>query len=209
MLKLNCPSCGGQVEFHSTYSVYAVCSYCKSAVVRQDSNLENLGKVAEVPDDFSPFQIGTYGKFEGQSFTIVGRVVVSWSEGSWSEWFLSKGDGKDYWLADAGEDLIVNIPVEVPEAVPTANQVTLGGVYTLNGIDFRVTDIKQVEVVAAEGELPFKAHPGRKAVSVDLRSEAGEFACMDFSDEGLAIYQGKYIDLSELNPKNLNAFEGW
>src|SRR5688572_12411014 len=101
MLKLNCPSCAATIVFKSRVSVLAVCSYCKSAVVRHDLNVENLGKMAELPPDMSPLQLGTRGKYEGTSFEIVGRLKVAWEEGTWNEWYLLFDSGRDGWLAEA------------------------------------------------------------------------------------------------------------
>ena len=52
----NCPSCGAEVFFKSSVSVFAVCSHCQSMLVRHDMDLESLGSMAHVPDDVSPAQ---------------------------------------------------------------------------------------------------------------------------------------------------------
>ena len=39
MRKFACPSCGADVTFQSAQSVYAVCAYCQSMVVRTDVDL--------------------------------------------------------------------------------------------------------------------------------------------------------------------------
>src|SRR5579859_6266708 len=100
-LKAQCPSCGAEVEFKSTLSVFSVCPFCHSTLVRRDLKLETLGKMAELPEDMSPFQVGTAGKFEGHPFELLGRVRLAWDDGSWNEWFAQFSNGREGWLAEA------------------------------------------------------------------------------------------------------------
>ncbi|MFN8550968.1 MAG: hypothetical protein U0103_05715 [Candidatus Obscuribacterales bacterium] len=68
MLTLSCPSCGANVDFKSKASLYAVCSFCKSSLVRHDVDLEKIGTVSDLVDDLSPIQIGTTGTFGNDKF---------------------------------------------------------------------------------------------------------------------------------------------
>jgi hypothetical protein len=42
-----------------------------------------------------------------------------------------------------------------------------------------------------------------------LRSTAGDFATLDYSDAEPLLYLGKMVDFEALRLKNLRAFEGW
>jgi hypothetical protein len=44
---------------------------------------------------------------------------------------------------------------------------------------------------------------------VDLRSQTGKFATIDYSDEQPALYLGEVVEFESLALKNLRAFEGW
>ena len=44
---------------------------------------------------------------------------------------------------------------------------------------------------------------------VDLRSQTGKFATIDYSDEPPALYLGEMVEFESLALKNLRAFEGW
>jgi len=101
MKKYSCPSCGAEMVFHSGLSVYAVCPYCRSTVVRHDVDLEAIGTMATLPDDMSPLQIGTDGFYQGTRFSLVGRMKIGWKDGSWNEWFMLADDGRKGWLAEA------------------------------------------------------------------------------------------------------------
>ena len=38
MLKLPCPSCGGPLEFRSKTTLFQVCSYCKSNIIKTNTD---------------------------------------------------------------------------------------------------------------------------------------------------------------------------
>ena len=53
MRKFACPSCGADVTFQSAQSVYTVCAYCQSMVVRTDVDVKSIGVMAALPDDMA------------------------------------------------------------------------------------------------------------------------------------------------------------
>ncbi len=81
----NCPSCGGAITFTSSITVSVVCPYCRSLVVRRDLDVEALGKVAQLPPDLTPLQLGSTGMLDGVGFRLIGRVRWQWDGGSWTE----------------------------------------------------------------------------------------------------------------------------
>lgn len=62
MFRATCPNCGAPIAFRSAELPVKVCDYCHSSVLRTDAGLQAIGKVAEVPDDVSPLQLGVRGK---------------------------------------------------------------------------------------------------------------------------------------------------
>jgi hypothetical protein len=79
-----CPGCGAPVEFLSAQSTHAVCSFCRSTVVRSGDTLQRLGKMAEVFEDYSPLQLFATGRFGDRPFTLVGRLQYRSSSGAWA-----------------------------------------------------------------------------------------------------------------------------
>lgn len=210
-MKLGCPACGAEVEFRSRISVFAVCPYCNSMLVRHDLDLEKLGEMAELPEDISPLQIGTEGQFEGGRFTLVGRLKVAWADGLWNEWFALFDDGREGWLAEAQGFFMMSFHLEDSSGVPSAHRVGVGQKVRLaNGVSLQVDDIKEAECVGSEGELPFRAPRGRKSTSVDLNGPDHAYACIEYSEQdGTRLYAGKYVDLFDLKPRNLRVLDGW
>lgn len=229
MKKYNCPSCAAEVVFQSNISVYAVCKYCNSMIVRRDVDVESIGTMAALPDDMSPLQIGTGGYYNGLRFTIIGRMKMSWYDGAWNEWFLYSDDGRRGWLAEAQGSY--GICFELDETMyPNYDEVfdyknknsekqrtleetlarqKVGYYVTLNNKRFKVVDSKYVICVGSEGELPFAAPKGRKTLTIDLVSCSGEFASIEVMGDKQRIYMGNYVEWDELRCQNFRELEGW
>jgi hypothetical protein len=199
-----CPTCGAPLKFVSA-APYAVCAYCRSLVVRTDVGFQSMGRVAMVPDDFSPLQLGTRGQFDQRSFVLIGRIRKVWNEGSWSEWCAQFGDGALGWLAEAQGDLVMTF--ERPITL-TPQKLAPGTIVTLENERFQVSDIKQVSCAGAEGELASYSPETKPMTSVDLRGPAFAFATIERSDK-LRIFVGRFVEFAECRFEQLRAMEGW
>jgi len=197
---------------------YGVCQYCQSLLVRSDVGYESIGKVAEVPDDFSPMQLGTHGYFENKHFTLIGRVRKIWEQGSWSEWcvlFDQLIDGQRYgWLAEAQGDWVMNFeqPVTALQGAPNLSEVASiqpGDQWRIAGKPFEVTDIKQVTCAGAEGELADFDQHNQSLLSVDLRGDNMTFATVEFSTKEFSVFTGKFVDFAQCKFQNLRQLDGW
>jgi hypothetical protein len=217
MKKFNCPSCGAEVVFASSISVYAVCKYCSSMIVRHDLDVESIGKMAALPDDMSPFQIGTEGFYQGQRFTLVGRMKMGWEDGSWNEWFMSSDDGRKGWLAEAQGFYAVSFETEPPALEFAVKAIKdqkkngnfIGSALNLDRIKFKVVDSKKASCIGSEGELPLAAPQGRQTVSVDLLGSHGEFGCVEIETGKMRAFTGRYVDWKELRCTHTRQFDGW
>lgn len=168
MVNLLCPACGGELRFKSRVSVFGVCSYCASMVVRHDMNLETLGKMAQLPPDMSPLQLGTRGNYEGKRFELIGRLKIGWENGSWNEWYALFDDRREGWLAEAQGFYMVSFQEQSIDKVPKRKDLAPGRSFPLVSEKiFQVDDIKEATCIGSEGELPMKGPKGRKSTSVD------------------------------------------
>jgi hypothetical protein len=206
----SCPVCGAPVRFTSP-APYTVCAYCNSLLVRRDVSLESLGRVASVPDDFSPFKLGTSGTFEKQPFTLVGRIRKTWSEGSWNEWCALFPERRLGWLAEAQGDLVMTF--ERPGALDEQqlgplDRLNPDAIVPLDGRRFQVSDIKQVQCAAAEGELASFALDLAPMTCIDLRGPGVSFATLERSDR-LHVFIGRFIEFEECRFTGLRQMDGW
>jgi hypothetical protein len=197
------------VVFQSSVSVSAVCPFCQSLVVRHDLNVETMGKVAQLPPDLSQLQIGARGEYNGQSFTIIGRIRVVYEEGSWNEWFARFGNEVSGWVAEAQGVFMVSLESPAPTGFADRSRLTIGSSIELEHRPYRVIDRKEVQCAAAEGELNFVATPGRTAFSVDLVSTGGRFASVEYAETGTSLFIGRYATFDELKFSNLRSVPGW
>lgn len=198
------------MEFKSKASVFGVCPFCASTLVRHDINLETLGKMAELPPDVSPLQVGTRGRYENSSFEIVGRLKVKWAEGEWNEWFALLDDGTQGWLGEFQGFYTMSFQVEDASGIPPVGSLKPGVKVTVGKSQYQVDDIREIVCQGSEGELPFRAVKGRKSVSVDLGGQGETFASMDCSDdEGVLLYVGRYVDFDKFKFQSLREIDGW
>jgi predicted RNA-binding Zn-ribbon protein involved in translation (DUF1610 family) len=236
MKKVNCPSCGGEVRFHSNVSVYAVCPYCSSMIVRRDVDVEAIGKMATLPEDMSPLMIGSQGVYQGIRFHLIGRMKIGWKDGTWNEWYMTMENGTNGWVAEAqgfyavnfeykqaliaetekavkalGKPLLIdtsdNTPMYLPES--KVNKKALGSYIFLDRQKFKVVDLKETVCRGSEGELPYAAPTGRRTLSVDLLGHKGEFAAIEIDHVTTRIYVGRYVDWPDLHWQQVRSLENW
>lgn len=212
MMKFLCPACGADCVFKSSLSVFAVCAYCHSTVVRHDLNFATLGKMADLPADMSPFQIGTCGSYQKKEFEIIGRLKIGWTNGVWNEWYIQFKDGRNGWLAEAQGNLMVSFEDDTFKDFPDPAAITPG--YLLPPIDqeiFRVDDIKHATCIGSEGELPMPAMKGRQTLSIDISGPNLKFGTLEYSGEGdgKRLYLGRFVEFDQMYFKNLRELDGW
>jgi hypothetical protein len=203
-----CPNCGAKVVFRWSSSVQTVCEYCKSILIRTDVDLQKVGQVADLPPDSSPIQIGTEGAYNHKGFVAIGRIIYEYELGSWNEWHLMLNDGTSGWLSDAQDEYAVSFAApgrKLPEAV----QCKVGQTFVWDNQRYEITTLTTAHYRGVQGELPFQYWDKQDVTFVDLRSQTGKFATIDYSDEPPALYLGEMVEFEGLALKNLRAFEGW
>jgi hypothetical protein len=208
MTPYTCPSCGADLSFRSRVSVYAVCASCGSTVMRTDLDVTQIGVMAALPDEISPFQVGTGLGFYGKRFTLVGRVRIGWDDGAWTEWFMDDGAKTQAWLTEAQGLLAVSSEQSLPPGFADALPV-LGATIEHGGAVLRVSDIKRGICLGSEGELPFAAPQGRAANYLDMVGPNAEFAGIEDGPDGRRFYTGQYVPFDKLGFTNLREVDGW
>ncbi len=204
----NCPNCGAKITFRWSSSVQTVCDYCKSILVRTDVDLQKVGQVADLPPDSSPIQIGSEGAYNHKAFVAIGRIIYEYEQGRWNEWHLMMHDGTSGWLSDAQDEYAVSFAAP-GRKMPEARQCRVGQHFSWDNQEYAVTTITNAHYRGVQGELPFQYWDKEDVVFVDLRSESGNFATLDYSDETPALYLGEMVEFEDLALKNLRTFEGW
>ena len=203
----NCPNCGAAIRFRWSGAVQTTCEYCRSILVRRDLNLEKVGKVADLPPDVSPIQIGTEGVYQDKAFQVVGRILYDYQDGGWNEWHVIFQDGKSGWLSDSQLEYTVSFLSAASEALPKVGEIKRGRRFNWNGTAYDVTSVTPANYRGVEGELPFEYWDKEHATFADLRTEDGRFATIDYSDDPPLLFFGASVDFDNLKFKNLRQLD--
>jgi hypothetical protein len=210
MRQFDCPQCGAPVVFQSATAEAAVCAHCQSLVVRHDANVEAIGKMAVLPPDMSPLQIGARGEIDGLAFTLLGRMRIRWEDGSWNEWFVEYADQTRGWVGEAQGFFMVLRESELKSPVSVApSDFKAEQSVEINGVQYAVTDSKPVTCLGGEGELPEPVKTGEKWQSIDLQRSDGCVATLEWSQGAWRFFEGKNASFTELKWQNLRQIPGW
>lgn len=219
-MEISCPACGAQVHFKSSITIYLVCSYCSSILVRHDSMIKNIGKSSPMPTDMSPIQLGTTGIYNKGHFQVIGRQKMGWENGLWNEWYILFEGNKDGWLTDAQGFYAIsfqNHDDHFIKGLPELFNIKISQKILLGTQVYHVDDIKEVECLGIEGEIPFPNMLGSKSTSIDLLGDNLHFANIDYSEKSneesnartKRLFIGSYLDFLEFNFKNLRVLNDW
>ncbi|HVZ46969.1 MAG TPA: DUF4178 domain-containing protein [Ramlibacter sp.] len=194
-----CPGCGAPVEFRSASSLYAVCSYCKSTVVREGEVLSRVGKMAEVFEDHSPLQLMASGRWQGRAFTLVGRLQYRGPSGPWAEWIALTDDGTPHFLAEDNGSYVFTSPAEAGRALPLfTSSFRVGANTAIAGKTYEVTSNEEVALVSAQGELPKLPPMNQPFAMIEMRSADGEVLAIDYGSVPPQLTRGRAVALDEL-----------
>ncbi|NDY93171.1 DUF4178 domain-containing protein [Ideonella livida] len=203
-----CPHCGAPVEFSSAASASAVCSFCRSTLLREGQALRQIGTSAELFDDHSPLQLGVRGQWQGVGFVLVGRLQYGYGEGTWNEWFalFERPDGheKPAWLSEDNGAYVLAFDQPLPAPWPSPETLQPGLRRQVGTQMWSVASSQRVRVLAAQGELPRPPQLNRDFMLADLRNEASEVGTLSFERLDAPQWSiGRSVQLTELRLSGL------
>lgn len=202
--KAACTACGAPVLFQSAASPMAVCSFCRSTLVREGEALRRIGQVAELFDDHSPLQLGMRGSYQGESFTLVGQIQLAYqdddqSEGRWSEWHALFDSGKSACLSEDNGAYVLTFPQSLGAAtLPDLQYTWVGDSVLIAGRPWVVSAIHQVHVHAFAGELDHVPDQSGSYPVVECRNERGEVLAIEPRHDPPRLDMGRSVELSDL-----------
>ena len=200
-----CPNCGAPVEFASAASASAVCSFCRSTLVRDGEALRRIGAVGELFDDHSPLRLFARGTRQGVGFTLVGRLQYGTEGGTWNEWHALFENGRSAWLSEDNGAYVLAFDAPLPSDAPVLDASLRAGQRVLaDGRAWDVASVVRAKLIAAEGELPSPPPLEREFLVADLRNAAGEVATLDASNPAATNWSvGRSVLLAELQMQGL------
>ena len=207
-MSASCPNCGAAITFRWSGAVQTTCPFCKSILVRHDVDLQRVGVVSDLPTATSAIQLGTEGRYRGQPFVVVGRIVYEYERGRWNEWHVRLGDNSA-WLSDALAEYAVSRQLPTPSNIPREPAMHVGDSFQIDGTAFQVMTLTEAQYSGVEGELPFEYWDKSAIHLVDLESRSGRFATIDYSESEPLLFVGEYQEFEQLELSNLREIEGW
>jgi hypothetical protein len=194
-----CPNCGAPVEFRSAASASAVCSYCRSTLVRDGEALRRIGVSAELFDDHSPLQLGAAGRYQGTAFTLVGRLQYGYEGGVWNEWHALFDNARSGWLSEDNGRYVFAFDAPARGEIPPAEALGAGERRLVDGRAWSVASVTRAKLLAAEGELPRPPRLQGEFTVADLRNEHGEVGTLDYAEPAAPQWSiGRSVALGEL-----------
>lgn len=203
-----CPNCGAPVQFLWSSAVQTTCAFCSSILVRSDVDIRKVGTVADLPPDASPIQILTEGNWRGRNFQIIGRIIYEYDLGVWNEWHAVFSDGTSGWISDAQANYAISF-LQPPQQLPKVAEAYRGQKFTFLNVQYEVTSRNLAMYRGVQGELPFQFWDKAQMIFVDLRSNTGQFATLDYSENPPLLFIGEAVEFEDLHLKNIREFEGW
>lgn len=199
-MTVNCPNCGGPVEFKAGSSILVQCPHCSFGVVRSDRDIRTVGLIADLAKTDSPLYVGLHGTFRGIPYTIVGRQQLDHGQGPWDEWYCAFSDGRWGWLAEAQGRYYFTFAVQ-PPPIPYDHAV-LGHRIDVAGQPFTVAEKGSGQFVTFEGELPTIGTPGEYFGYIDISGPNNTFGTLDYGQGSgyapEAAYVGYVVPFPEL-----------
>ena len=204
-----CPNCGAPVDFRSAASAFAVCSFCRSTLVREGDALRKIGQSADLFDDHSPLQLGVTGSASGHGFALVGRLQYRYGQGTWNEWHALFDNGRSGWLSEDNGAYVLAFDQPLAEAVPEPDRLMVGNALTVAGQRWHVASVTVARLIAAQGELPHPPNVEKGFVVADLRAAGGDVGTLDYSDRARPMWSvGRSVQLADLKLTGLADGQG-
>jgi hypothetical protein len=200
--------------------------------VQSEDALKEVGKTAALVEDGSPLQLGASGSIDGKTFTIIGRIQYNHGLGFWNEWYLNMAEdaggheaqgsasgtrpsgmptGGPAWLGEANGMYFFTRQkkdASLPEGISFDN-LDAGGAVTIDKKTYYVKDKQHTKVVSGEGELPFPFESEYEAPVVDLVSQDGTFATLDFSEDVPLVFIGRAMTYRDLRMNRVRSVYGF
>ena len=190
---VSCPSCGAPLQLEHRFVRMVTCKYCETVSEITDEGLNPTGKMAKLAPLPTRFAVGQSGKLRGRPFRVLGRVRYGHEEGVWDEWYLAFDDGEAGWLEEEEGEVILARMERLRTPAPAFDQARLGSQFDVNGMPFFVTERCRARVMGSEGQLFFKAVPGRPVQFVE-GNVGGRIAFLEYTEDAIEFGVGEPLD---------------
>lgn len=186
---LNCPSCGAPLPIEHRFVRMVACRYCDTTSEVTDEGLDPTGKTARLAPLPTRFHVGQRGRLRGRPFQVLGRVRYAYDEGVWDEWYLAFDDGDAGWLEEEDGQYTLSRREPLHTPAPGFEEARVGTRWDVNGHPFFVTERCRARIAGAEGQLFYRAVPGRPVRFLD-GNLGGRTAYLEYTEDAIEFGTG-------------------
>ncbi len=183
----------------------AVCSFCRSTLVRDGDTLRRIGQSAELFDDHSPLGLGARGSWSGEAFTLVGRIQYAYldpmggPDGRWTSWHALFDNGRSATLSEDNGAHVMSWPQAPSDApLPDLSEAMLEQQVSLLGRRWTVSSQVLAQVHALEGEWGFVPRLGQRFPVWELRNAQDEVLSIEGLTDPPQVDVGRSVRLADL-----------
>ena len=187
----------------------AVCSFCKSTLVRDGESLRRIGQSAELFDDHSPLALGARGQYQGEAFTLIGRLQLAYLdddglEGRWTEWHALFDNGRSGSLSEDNGAYVFGFALPSPApTLPDLLRSEVGSTQLVAQQPWVLSSRVNVHVHAAQGELAEVPELKAAYPVIELRNTAGEVLSVELLASAPVLSLGRTVQLPDLKLSGL------
>ncbi len=182
----------------------AVCSFCRSTLVRDGETLRRTGRSGVLFDDHSPLKLGTQGRWQGEGFALIGRIQLSYQDpdgqaGRWTEWQVVFDNGRTATLSEDNGGHVLSFPFELDAKQLAAIPDTLVGTDRhIGGRRWTLSSRLQASVHALEGEVLHAPQVSGPFTVSEWRNGDGEVLSIEDMPTGRRADLGRAVQLDDL-----------
>ena len=198
---LKCPSCGGPLPIEHRFVRMVACPYCGTTSEITDQGLDPTGKSAKLAPLPTRFRVGQKGSIRERGFQVLGRVRYSYDEGVWDEWYLAFDDGDAGWLEEDEGEYTLSRRERLRTPAPPFEEARVGSRFDVNGYLFFVTERVRARITGAEGQLFYRAVPGRPVSFLD-GNLGGRVAYLEYTEDAIEFGVGDPLPREDVRLEN-------
>ena len=198
---ISCPSCGVAVEQISAHTRSMECPHCSNWIYVSGNGWASGGSFEHALDAPSMLRVGRSGRLaEGGSsprrFVVAGRLRITYRDGFWDEWWLEFEDGNHQWLEEDDGRYKLHTPVETDLQPNQLMNAKVGGMLSVDGGNWFISEQLNAELAGTEGSLPIVALPAEQVVCIDVMGN-GEKLSVEASGLDVSVTRSERVSGSD------------
>lgn len=205
----SCPSCNTLHTVTLEEISLLACKNC-SLIINRQGALATDKVVTRMPEDWSFIQLGTTGEYNGQIFTVVGRVRVQLRNDYKNFWCAEFSQGKCLWLIESFASFIVIPSLWKPFTGDIAKLKSGSKIIMTKDLAVTGEYVEKCEGICYQGEIgPWRLFRTGFFVVQASRGDGQTAIFFIGSKDDVDFVLGQKISMDKLHLKKIMEFNEW